>query len=106
MTVFVHSDISALSIGETTVRRDDKKNKKVHTEEGERCWSFEADPEFETQILHTMEFTARSAAAVPLTVQEKVDAEDARARSSVEVGVLAQALSQMANERVAAGLKH
>lgn len=71
-------------------------------DEPSRTWALTCTPECEAHLLATLEFTAGHAADVPLTVDEKREAEALAQRSNVEVGKMAKALAELASERVTA----
>ena len=90
-TVFLHSDVGAVTVNGKTYNRGQVSG---------RSWSIECSPEDARDLITRYEFAAASEAGVPLTFDEKRAAEDLKMRSNVEVGRMAQALAQLADERV------
>ena len=92
--VFVHHSVSAIShpSGLRVTRPEDATG---------RTWSFGCSPAVARDLIERYEFVAQSESGVPLTVDEKREAKDLKEKSAVEVGRMAQALAQMADERVA-----
>ncbi len=91
-TVFMHKDVTSVGVDGTVIARP----KNV---EG-RVWSFTCSPEVARDLINRYEFAAGSEAGVPLTHDEKIEAQDLKSRSNVEVGRMAAALAQLADERV------
>jgi len=95
--VYVHNDVHAIGFGDFTVSQD---SDGVEFNNDERTWSFQCDPEIAARLVKDYEFAAWNAGSVPLTNWEELEAEDLKNRSNVEVGRMAAALAQLAQERV------
>ncbi len=91
-TVYMHKDVGSVTIdGETFTRG------KL---DGPRVWSFTCSPETARALIEQYEFAAGSESGVALTVDEQREAQDLKSRSTVQVAKMAQALAQLADERV------
>lgn len=93
--VHVHNDVNSIGIGEFVIDQNDGE-----PNSDERTWSFECDPEIAKEIINNSYFAAGNSGGVPLTQWELLEAEDIKNRSNVEVGRMAAALAQLAQERV------
>jgi hypothetical protein len=95
--IYVHRCIETIARGEHSHERPDDLPDEART------WPLECPQKgCEARILGSVEFTAHTAASVPLTVEEKNETEVQNQRNSVAVADLASALALMAKERVVA----
>jgi hypothetical protein len=91
-TVFMHADVSSVSVnGETFARPANVTG---------RVWSFECSPADASALIDSYEFASGSEAGVPLTVDEKSALEDLKSRSNIETAQLARALASIAEDRI------
>jgi hypothetical protein len=96
MTVHLHRSITSVCPGGSAISQAEQAIAELDTE---RTWAFEAPPDVENRLLDDVELSARSARAVPNTVDEDA-AEAARAASAtVEVATMAAALREVVAER-------
>lgn len=89
--VYVHRNITSVGYGDHTHVAPPADPDAPPT----RCWSFECTPQCEERILRTVEFSGRTDASVPLTVEERAAEETFTASAKADVTNLAAALAQL-----------
>ncbi len=96
MTVHVHTTNESVGYGNHHHYRSEA------TESSERTWQFECDGPCEERILGDVEHSARTPGSVPLTVTEAAEAELLEKVAHDDVNKMAQALTRLAKDQVAA----
>lgn len=89
--VFFHKSIRSVATHGQTIDR---------SEVNGRTWSAEFPQDVARDLIERYEFASGSESGVPLTFDEKSDLADLQARSSVETAKFAQALAQLAENKV------
>lgn len=98
MTVHIHSSVDSIGTGSIVVSRDDPR--RDVSKDTERTWAVDADQEIEQRLIKGSPWTAAHAAGVPLTPDEKLEAEQLKAKSTSVVGELVGALVDRAETQV------
>ena len=101
MTVYCHNSVRQVAVGDHSHLAQDSRD-----DSDDRTWSFSCTvPGCEDRIVADIEFAARSAVSVPLTVDEQAAADQLAQAGAKDVAALAAALHALASERIiAAGL--
>jgi hypothetical protein len=97
MTIYVHMNNRTVGYGEHFHVAPT-----IDAEHLERTWNFSCDePGCEERILKDVEHSARNAASVPLSAEEKAEEEAIGQTAKKDVNTMAMALSQWAKSEAA-----
>lgn len=98
MTVHVHRTVGSVGYGEHHHHRSDALAV-AGSEADPRTWQFDCTPDCEKRICKDVEFTGRSAGGVPLTVEEKAEAEHHERAAQKDVNMMAMAMAAWAKSQ-------
>ena len=99
MTVHVHRSVGSVGYGDHHHYRSEA----LAADGGEddpRTWQFDCTGECEERICKDVEFSGRSAGGVPLTVEEKAEAEHMERAAQKDVNMMAMAMASWAKSQV------